>query len=159
VPIFASGREAKEYLVGRIVEEARREGLALSKVETKMLYFSETAWTLPDMMDVNETFERDYDAGEYEQKVGGLIRRFRAEACVRNSKDLAAWDDAVAVLRREDHYLLVLIGVADGTFTAVGSDSPDVSWRRFLKLMMLGFGLFLLCAVVLMMFWFMRSRA
>jgi len=68
--MFASGREAKKYLVERIVEEARREDVPLSEIETKMLYFSETAWTLPDILEVNETFEREYDEVEYEQKVG-----------------------------------------------------------------------------------------
>ena len=40
MPMFASGREAKKYLVERIVEEARREDVPLSEIETKMLYFS-----------------------------------------------------------------------------------------------------------------------
>jgi hypothetical protein len=51
---FHSAREAKEFLISRIVEEARRENIPLSEVERKMLYFSETDWTLPDIMQVNE---------------------------------------------------------------------------------------------------------
>jgi hypothetical protein len=35
---FRSGREAKEYLVSRIVAEAQRENVSLSEVERKMLY-------------------------------------------------------------------------------------------------------------------------
>ena len=62
--MFASGREAKEYLVGRIVDEARREGVPLSEIETKMMYFSETASTLPDILEVNEEFDRDYNQAE-----------------------------------------------------------------------------------------------
>jgi hypothetical protein len=49
---FHSAREAKEFLISRIVEEARRENIPLSEVERKMLYFSETDWTLPDIMQV-----------------------------------------------------------------------------------------------------------
>ena len=58
---FSSGREAKEYLIAQIVLEAEREGMPLSETERKMMYFTETAWTLPDIWEVNEVFERDYD--------------------------------------------------------------------------------------------------
>lgn len=40
---------AIDFLVGRIAQRAEQEGVPLSEVERKMLYFSETAWTLPDM--------------------------------------------------------------------------------------------------------------
>ena len=56
---FASAREAKEFLVAKIAEEAQREGVPLSEVERKMLYFTETAWTLPDIMEVNEQSVRN----------------------------------------------------------------------------------------------------
>jgi len=46
---FTSAREAKEFLVAKIAEEAQREGVPLSEVERKMLCFSETGWTLPDI--------------------------------------------------------------------------------------------------------------
>jgi len=52
-------REAKEFLVSRIVEEARRENVPLSDVERKMLYFSETNWTLPDIASVSAAFDRE----------------------------------------------------------------------------------------------------
>jgi hypothetical protein len=41
---FATSSEAKEFLVGKITEQARREGTILSDIERKMLYFSETDW-------------------------------------------------------------------------------------------------------------------
>ena len=53
---FARPREAKEFLVARIVAEANKEGVPLSEVERKMLYFSETDWTLPDIDEVSEAF-------------------------------------------------------------------------------------------------------
>jgi hypothetical protein len=104
---FQSIRAAKEYLVGRIVAEAERKAVPLTEVERKMLYFSETGWTLSGILEVNEEFERDYDTDTYERKVAGLARaaqdRFTAE-------EREAWDDAVVRLSEGDHYLLVLIG-------------------------------------------------
>jgi hypothetical protein len=71
---FSTGREAKQFLVGKIVEEASLEGVSLSDVERKMLYFTETAWTLPDIMEVNDEFDRYYDQNEYEKKISRLIK-------------------------------------------------------------------------------------
>jgi hypothetical protein len=41
---FRSGREAKEFLISKIVAEARGENASLSEVERKMLYFTESGW-------------------------------------------------------------------------------------------------------------------
>jgi hypothetical protein len=75
---FGNAREAKEFLVSKIADEAQREGAPLSEVERKMLYFTENYWTLPDMMEVNEAFDRDYDAAEYEKKIAQLVRHAHA---------------------------------------------------------------------------------
>jgi hypothetical protein len=64
---FAAPRDAKEFLINRIVTEAQRQSVSLSDVERKMLYFSETAWTLPDIEEVNEAFDREYDQAKYER--------------------------------------------------------------------------------------------
>jgi hypothetical protein len=156
VSIFASSRDAKEYLVGRIVGEARREGVPLSETETKMMYFSETAWTLPEIWEVNEAFDRDYDQAEYEAKIAGLIRSFRANARERDTTELANWNEAVRVLRNEDHYLLVMIDVAGGSIAPVGVSSREESLQRLLKLFVVGVGLFLVVASLLMAYLFLK---
>ena len=69
---FHTGREAKEFLISKIVEEGQRENVPLSEVERKMLYFTESGWTLPDIMPVNEDFDREYDQDEYEHKIAKL---------------------------------------------------------------------------------------
>jgi hypothetical protein len=73
--MFSSARDAKEFIVGRIVREAERESVPLSEVERKMLYFSETASTLPDITDVKELFERECEEAKYERKIAGLVRK------------------------------------------------------------------------------------
>ncbi len=64
---FQSARDAKEFLIARVVEEAKGENIPLSEVEHKMLYFSETHWTIPDIASVSERFDREYDQDEYEE--------------------------------------------------------------------------------------------
>jgi hypothetical protein len=127
---FRTARAAKEYLAGRITEEARREGTPLTEVERKMLYFTESGWTLPDMIAVNEEFERDYDDDEYEQKIGGLVAKIQASDAKQSEQDQAAWDDAVMKLVEGDHYILVLIDAAPSPLGIRSSQRTPL--RRFL---------------------------
>jgi len=106
---FTTVREAKEFLIDRIVFEAQCEGVSLSEAERKMMYFSETGWTLPDMETVNEAFEEECDMGEYEEKIGALARGYCASVRQSAPSELAVWKNAVRALAREDHYLQVLI--------------------------------------------------
>ncbi len=106
---FSGAREAKEFLVTGIVAQAQREGVPISEVERKMLYFSETAWTLPGIMEVSNRFDRECDPQEYEKKIARLIRNARKRARKVDRQDFEAWSDAIRVLSEEDHYLLVMV--------------------------------------------------
>jgi hypothetical protein len=106
---FRTIREAKDYLAGRIAEEAQRDGVPLTEVERKMLYFTETGWTLPDMKQVSSEFDRDYDQGEYEQKIGGLVRKIQSRLRDQCESEGECWDRAIMRLSHGDHYLLVLV--------------------------------------------------
>jgi hypothetical protein len=106
---FPSAREAKEFLVSRIVDEAQRENVLLSEVERKMLYYSEGYWTLPDMSDVSTEFDRDYDQMAYEKKIAGLVARAAKRARKESREEYAQWWAAIRRLKREDHYILVMV--------------------------------------------------
>lgn len=106
---FSTAREAKEYLVQRILSQAQSDGVSLSDVERKMLYFSEIAWTLPDMADVGQEFDQHYDRSEYEVKIAKLIRNLRRD---QDTGEKRRWSEAIRVLKKEDHYLLALIHAA-----------------------------------------------
>jgi hypothetical protein len=109
VQTFVTVREAKEFLIARIISTAQNEGVPLSEVERKMLYFSETVSTLPDVVETSDVFDRDYDQSTYEQKIGTLVHKFCAETRKTNRDDLDSWKEAVRTISSEDHYLLVLI--------------------------------------------------
>lgn len=127
--IFGTMREAKEFLVSCIAEEAERENLLLTEIERKMLYFSETDWTLPDMQAVSEEFDRNYDQDEYEAKIAGLIRSFENRTQAQDQEKWDAWTNAVEILSKGDHYLLVMINAP------VTTDSVRPPWD-FLKLVL-----------------------
>jgi len=111
---FRTIREAKEYLADVITNEAERDGAPLTDVERKMLFFTETGWTLPDMKVISSEFDRDYDQDKYEQKIGSIITRIH-ERFADGGHDQAqmTWDLALEKLGEGDHYLLVLADSAN----------------------------------------------
>lgn len=144
---FATAREAKEYLIDRILAQARHDGVLLTDIEQKMLYFTEgKGWTLPDMMQVNSEFDQNYDQDAYESKIGQIIRRTHDQ--LDSDRDDERWDRAVQLLRKEDHYLKVLI---DGAFKkATKRPRWDIA-----RLMMAGV---LVVAVFIPMLFFVKSH-
>jgi hypothetical protein len=112
---FVTEREALDFLAGRIATEAQREYIPLSEVERKMLYFSETDWTLPDMAKVSANFDQDYDQDEYERKIGRLIANITANHHGHNEEKEEKWDAAVDKLSGGDRYLQVLLSLASST--------------------------------------------
>jgi hypothetical protein len=105
-------REAKEFLISKIVAEAERENAPLSETERKMLYFTESGWTLPDMAQVSEQFDREFDQDGYEKKIARIIAKAYKHILHDSRDEYDKWWDAVQFLRREDHYISVLIGLA-----------------------------------------------
>lgn len=146
---FKSAREAKAFLVARIVEQAKREDLPLSEVERKMLYFSETHWTLPDMLEVNQRFDHEYNQDEYEKKIAELVRNATEHDRKESPEAYGAWQAAVRILEKEDHYILVMINLAPADGTTAG---VRPRWDQ-LKLFIAG----VLIAAVLVGFPLLRS--
>ena len=105
-------REAKEFLVSEIVLEAQRENVVLSEVERKMLYFSETDWTLPDIATVSDEFDAGYDQDKYEKKIARLIHAAYKHACRGDRQTYEKWSASMRLLSKEDHYLVVMFRLA-----------------------------------------------
>jgi len=133
----AQAQQAKEFLISQIVEEAHKENASLSEIERKMLYFTETEETLPEICQINDQFERDYDSSAYEKKIAGLLRNAYNRYCKESPEGKNRWRRAIADLRGEDHYLLVMLNQS----RQAGVDS----WAPFLW----GIGISILIALVL----------
>jgi hypothetical protein len=108
---FATDKQALDFVATKIAAQAKREGSPLSDVERKMLYFSETGWTLPEMAEVSAEFDRDYDQDDYERKIAALIGKITAHHHANNSDEQENWDAAIARLSEGDHYILVLVNL------------------------------------------------
>lgn len=105
-------REAKTFLASRIAEEADCEGIPLTEIERKMLYFSRSGWTLPEMDAVNAEFEREWDRAVYEKRIARLIRRLRSRIRAAGREELETWKRSIEDLRDGDHYVYALIAAA-----------------------------------------------
>ncbi len=100
--------EAKEFLASRIVDQALLEGVSVSEIERRMLFFSETHPSLPDMYEMLNEFNETYRMFPYERTVSSLIcnafRRDREDAALAQR-----WEDAKKTLHRQDHYISVML--------------------------------------------------
>ena len=121
---FSDARQAKEFLISAIVAEAQREHVSLSETERKMLYFSETGWTLPDIMDVNAKFDRECNQPQYEKKIARLIRSAIRRTRRQNPEEAALWMSAIRKLKKEDHYISVMVDQA-----GVSAESISDNWK------------------------------
>lgn len=102
-------QQAKEFLISQIAEQAHKEKATLSEIERKMLYFTEAEETRPDIYEVNEQFDREYDASVYEKKIAGLLRNAHRRILKESPDGESRWKRAIADLRKEEHYLLVMV--------------------------------------------------
>jgi hypothetical protein len=62
-------REAKDFLVRQVSEQALLEGVSLTDLEKRMMYFTEGAGATEDPVELNREFEAQYDTAKYEKKV------------------------------------------------------------------------------------------
>jgi hypothetical protein len=99
--------QAKSFLISSILGQAKLEGVALSNLEKKMLAYSsdeESRFTA-----INQAFEQECNAAEYEEKIAALVRHLRSS----DTEDQTAWEDAERILSKGDHYLRVMIQMAN----------------------------------------------
>jgi hypothetical protein len=133
---FLSARAAKDFLVSQIARQAALEHVPLSEVERKMLYYTESYESLPDIAAVAEQFDAEYDSAEYESKISRLIANAIDRLKRESPSERDTWDDAVKYLRKEDHYILVMIHeMADPTIENDSAVVPRPDWRDQWKLL------------------------
>lgn len=106
----STARKAKEFLATHIIREAQLQNVPVSEIEQKMLYFTESGWTPPHMMEISEQFDEEYDQSEYEAKMTKLARSAAKRAKKTTGDEYARWLDAIRLLSREDHYISEFVG-------------------------------------------------
>jgi hypothetical protein len=105
-------REAEDFLVAQTAEQAALEGVPLSDLEKRMMYFTERPGAPEDPIKLNEEFEKEFDTAEFEAKISRLLHHAYQRLRKENDQARRNWDGAIRCLRRGDHYLLVMCDAA-----------------------------------------------
>ncbi len=103
-------KEAKDFLVAQTAQQAILEGVPLSELEERMMYFTEDGSLAEDPVQLNEEFEAQYNTAKYEKKISRLMRHAYRRVKKENPEKTLLWNNAIRTLRRSDHYILVLWG-------------------------------------------------
>jgi hypothetical protein len=98
------------------------------------------------MHEVNAKFEREYNADEYENKIASLLKSARVRDEKESLSGVQRWKDALEALRKEDHYILVMVSQAFGSASGSGSRTRDF-------LIYIGVGIGIVLCLVLYAFW------
>jgi hypothetical protein len=101
-------REAKDFLVAQTAEQAALEGVPLSDLEKRMMYFTENEEMPEDPLKLNDEFEAQFDSDEYEIKVSFLLHHAYARTKKENPPACSQWKEVIRTLSKGDHYVLVL---------------------------------------------------
>ena len=114
--IFTDRDDAKEFLIGRISNEAERQGSPLAEIEKKMLLWTEVypirGLPASELQKLAEEFSEQFDDAEFEAKVIGLAKSAFAR---EETEDVKESDrSAYQLLEKEDHYLNIMLGPALG---------------------------------------------
>ena len=102
-------KQAKDFLVQQVAEQAARESIPLTDIETKMMYFTENdPASCDNPAELNDQFEAKYDTAEYEIKISRLLHHASDRLKAEDPTGRRNWDEAIRTLRKGAHYLLVL---------------------------------------------------
>jgi hypothetical protein len=138
-------QEAKDFLVQEIATEAQMEGTPLSELERRMLYFTESDDADEDPVALNEQFTPQYDSAGYEKKISLLVAHAYRKIKRENPDKLRLWNDALRVLRKGDHYILMFCK----------QPNPSKPWGSWIFQI---FGAFAVLGLYLLLFFFFGSR-
>jgi hypothetical protein len=124
-------REAKNFLVAQTAEQAALEGIPLSDLEKRMMYFTEIEEMAEDPIKLNEEFEAEYDSDEYEAKISKLLHHAYARIKKENPEAVRQWSAAILELGKRDHYILVLLNESSLMGSTLAERPPHDSLKLF----------------------------
>jgi hypothetical protein len=128
--------EAKDFLVEQVAQQAAIEGVPLSDLEKRMMYYAEGDNATPDDSRLNDEFDAKYDTAEYEAKFSLLLHHAHVRAKKENPETARQWDEAIRLLRKGDHYISILWGL-----TYPKERPPGDAWK------LLGTGILVVAAM------------
>lgn len=102
-------KEAIDFLVARIAEQARIDSVRLTQTEITQLSFTEETASQQEI-EAAVAFDTQNDSDEFEARVSKLLRRAFENDCHHGRR--AVWESNLAALRDHDVYVLVMVDQA-----------------------------------------------
>jgi hypothetical protein len=106
--------DAKRFFVAKVLAEAQHQGVALSESERQMLSWSESDPEFKADPALVEQLAAEISDEDYEAKIRGLLEAAYRRDVGSDAAQRDAYRHAYSVLKRGDHYLLVMIDQALG---------------------------------------------
>jgi hypothetical protein len=103
-------REAKDFLVEQTTQQAQIEGVSLSDLEKRMMYYAEGKDATCEDRKLNDEFDRQYNTAEYETKIRHLLHDVYVRVKENDPEKARRWEDAISFLENGEHYVSVLWG-------------------------------------------------
>lgn len=100
--------KAKDFLVEQTAVQASLDGVTLTDLEKRMMYFTEGPDATEDPTELNDEFEAEYEIATYEAKMSKLLHRAYARVKKENPETARTWNESIRILKKGDHYILVL---------------------------------------------------
>ncbi len=85
------------------------DGVSLSALEKRMMYFTEGPDATENPLALNEEFEEQFDTSEYETKIAKLLRHAHKRIKQNDESKVSLWKESIKKLKEGDHYLIVLL--------------------------------------------------
>jgi hypothetical protein len=111
---FQNESDAKAFFIEKIIRQAERENVILSDAQRYMLAWSETDPSFVQNMELNAKFESETSSEIFENEIRGLIKRAYTKDIESDKQIKATYKTAYKVLKKGDHYLLVMINSSIG---------------------------------------------
>jgi hypothetical protein len=119
-----SPAKAKRFVIDRILDQARLDGVSLNDVEIQMLGFEAETANAKEI-ETEQRFQREVNEAQYEKAVSGLIRR--AYQRDKENRAMGAWEQSLDALAERDLYLNVMIQRAG--ISGVSGFANFFDWR------------------------------
>lgn len=107
--MFSTEGQAKRFFVERIVAQAAFEQLSLCDAERRMLSWSESDPEYKVDVSLPAQLQAEVSDEDYEAKISGLVQRAYERDVARDGGASRQYKGAYSVLKRGDHYLLIMI--------------------------------------------------
>jgi hypothetical protein len=112
---FKTQSDAKRFIVDKVVEQAKVDGVNLSEVERYNLSWSESDPDFKVDYELAEALEDEISSDKYEAKVTGLIRNAFERDMAKDPGVKSLYREAYDKMSEGDHYILIMMKSAIGS--------------------------------------------